>query len=479
MLREVSCDWYSCKALSSPLAAATAFFENLCQAEVAFVGGMELLKIASCPPWLAFRGDLIVKRDVYGKLHDIIHPGPKGITRFAIVGNPGIGKSYFALYELFEAVRAGKRVVFFYQPTNTSYVFVPKEGTCWCVTGVAAEQCDLFLYDCATKREPILPTASNVLLFCSPDTRNYKQFLKEEAAVILYMPVWTLDEMSAFAAYGSTRQEALSTFRFADYEARLAKFGCIPRYVFGHMDYEKSLEDACSNCTALKLFKWGKNLHMSEHTSHMVLHLIPDETLRNIQDVAFASPYVQSKVVNALEKSSYSDTLQFLEGAKPYMELATLRGFIFEVFAHKELRKGGTFTVKRLGKTAKSDLVLPKCDNAEFHTPSEISWAQQGVYWTPDYRTFCSADAINPPNNIFQMTVASSHHIQASGIEKISAAAPPTTKTFKLYFVVPSDVFDKFTSLQPIYKDRKVVQRINIPQQLEQYVLCIDTQQNV
>ena len=129
------------------------------------------------PPWLSFYGDVIVIRDVYVQLHDIIHYRPRDIIRFAIVGNPGIGKSFFALYELFEAVKAGKRVVFYHQPTNTSYVFGLLEGDCWCDFGIARETCDLFLYDCATKLDPILPTAKNVIMFCSPDEKNYKQFL--------------------------------------------------------------------------------------------------------------------------------------------------------------------------------------------------------------------------------------------------------------------------------------------------------------
>ena len=455
------------------------FFENLRQAQVVPIGGMKVLKIASCPPWLSFRGNLIVIRDVYVQLHDIIHnrPRPWGIIRFAIVGNPGIGKSYFALYELFEAVKAGKRVVFYNQPTNTSYVFASPEGKCSSVTGVSTEDCDLYLYDCATKVQPILPIAENVVMFCSPEFKNYQQFLKE-GATELYMPVWTPDEMSAFAEYGSTIQESLRDFRFAGYKERLAKFGCIPRYVFGRKDYEKRLEDACRNCTAVNLFQWGKELCMSKHTSHLVLHLIPDETFKNIKAIEFASPYIQKKALIAIDKSSYHDTLQFLEGAKSYKELATLSGNIFEVFAHKELRKGGTFTVKHLGTNSKSTLVLPQCDNKEFHAPSEIDWAKHDVYWTPDYPTFSSPDAIYPPNYLFQMTVSSSHKIQASGIETISAAAPQTTRTFKLYFVVPSDMFDKFTSLQPIYKDKKVIQRLNIPQRFEQYVLRIDTKQN-
>lgn len=442
------------------------------------VDGMKLLKISSCPPWLIIRGDLIVIREVYERLHRIIHCSP--ITRLAIVGNPGIGKSYFALYELFIAVKERKRVVFYYQPTNTSYVFAPTEGNCWCEIGVACgNNCDLYLYDCATKSNPVLPAASNIIMFCSPDIMNYQQFIKEHGD-ILYMPVWTPAEMSAFGDYGRTNLGSVSprTSKFDGYEERQEKFGCIPRYVFGLRDYEKSLEDACSQCTAQKLFKWGKELHISENTSHMVLHLIPDDTFKEIEYVNFASPYVQRKVLNAMEKCSYSDTLKFLERAKQHKELATLRGHMFEAFAHKELRKGGTFTVKNLETNVESNMVLQKCDNKEFHDPSKIVWAKGGVYWTPEYPAFCSADAIYTPNYLFQMTVSSSHQIQASGIEKIFDAIPHTTETLKLYFVVPSDVFGKFAGLQPIYKNKRVVKQLTtIKQRFEQYVLCIDTEQ--
>ena len=282
-----------------------------------------------------------------------------------------MGKSYFALYELFIAVKARKRVVFYYQPTNTEYVFTPTEGSCWCGIEVATCNCDLYLYDCATNSPPVLPAALNIIMFCSPDIINYREFIENDGDV-LHMPVWTPAEMSAFARYGRTILCSVSprTLRFDGYEK-------------------------------------GRKTHMSaKGTSHMVLHPIHDKTFKEVEYVDFASPYVWRTVLNVIKKCSYSDTLRFVEGAKQYKELATLRGHIFEDLAHKELRKGGKFTVKNLKTNAESSMTLQKCDNSkEFHDLSDIDWATNDVYWTPGYPTFCSVDAIYTPDRLFQMTV--------------------------------------------------------------------------
>ena len=61
---------------------------------------------------------------------------------------------------------------------------------------------------------------------------------------------------------------------------------------------------------------------------------------------------------------------------------ATRRTSNIAWLAHKQLRKGGVFTVKQLRTNSKSELVLQKCnDNEEFHAPTEIDWAKHGVYW--------------------------------------------------------------------------------------------------
>ena len=101
---------------------------------------------------------------------------------------------------------------------------------------------------------------------------------------------------------------------------------------------------------------------------------------------------------------------------------------MLQIEPHKALRKGGKFTVKNLKTNAESSMTLQKCDNNnELHDLSDIDWATNDVYWTPDYPTFCSVDAIYTPDRLFQMTVSSSHQIQASGIKKISIAVPQTT----------------------------------------------------
>ena len=86
-------------------------------------------------------------------------------------------------------------------------------------------------------------------------------------------------------------------------------------------------------------------------------------------------------------------------------------------------------------------------------------------YMVPSSMNYASVNAIIPGcSQAFQMTVSTSHPVNADGI--ISVMDSCRLPRLKLFFVVPSDIFPKFFK-QP-YKG-------NIGnRQIEQYSLCVD-----
>ena len=95
--------------------AATTFMETLLEAEVQ----KSILKFVECPPWCTQYKSIYIRQS-YLDMHDLIWGGR---TSAVIVGTPGIGKSVFAVYELYQALKDGKAVVFQHIPTGMTYVF--------------------------------------------------------------------------------------------------------------------------------------------------------------------------------------------------------------------------------------------------------------------------------------------------------------------------------------------------------------------
>ena len=124
-----------------------------------------------------------------------------------MTGTPGIGKSYFALYELYWAIRECKNVV--YQQDSTIWCFQPEEGRAFVVfEGNVAQQNEeqellrnppsVFLYDCCTK-QPVQDRGSRAarLIVISPlNKQTYKDSLYLSGTQTYYMPVWSHDELA-------------------------------------------------------------------------------------------------------------------------------------------------------------------------------------------------------------------------------------------------------------------------------------------
>ena len=82
-----------------------------------------ILTFSVSPPWLMKEESYsIYERESYKDLYNIVFEDPAmQKTHVIIVGNPGIGKSYFALYALSKALQAGNNVIFQCVPHNIVY----------------------------------------------------------------------------------------------------------------------------------------------------------------------------------------------------------------------------------------------------------------------------------------------------------------------------------------------------------------------
>ena len=84
-----------------------------------------VLNVQTCPPWLN-SPVVIYVRATYEEIHAELKRDSK--QQCVVLGNPGIGKSCFALYMLYKALQDKMCVVFQHQRTNTIHYFDPLES---------------------------------------------------------------------------------------------------------------------------------------------------------------------------------------------------------------------------------------------------------------------------------------------------------------------------------------------------------------
>lgn len=391
----------------------------------------------------------ILERDAYKDLHDIIHRSH--LSSFIIIGNPGIGKSCFSLYELFHIQRLGYSGYMVYESVPLDVFMVVKDKNI-CDIGTLAgryaaevvEEDSYYIFDAGTKGgvEPRRSRCKKTIVCTSPDNRNYAQFLKEQTDIgIYYMPIWSLEELLL-----------LPNPSGIDVADRFWHFGGIPRYVFNTVKGSiEKVESALVDCNIGKIacYFGGKDVGKN---SHRVLHLIVNTRTYLISDVSvgLASPFVTALYYKKLEEIALTKPLQMLIDFAGKTFLSAARGQLFEIWAHRTLVKGGRFAVRQLEAlapgTSPEDIVqLPKMATEEFANLKELEAKhsfKEAIYLQPKQCNFASVDSITQ-DKLFQMTVRTEHPMKMKGLsDALSAIAKDPKQLFKIYFVVPDDIFN-------------------------------------
>lgn len=296
---------------------------------------------------------------------------------------------------------------------------------------------------------------AKTVLFCSPDKRNYKDFLKIVGTTIRYLPVWTWDEIDSCRdlLYGAdplrSRDAVLEAFD---------RWGGIPRFVLEKLNdpaAQLTLDAAVAVTDLQKLQAAVGSIDAAGDLSHKLLHIIVEKPYIRYH-VSLGTMYIADKVVQKLANEQKDAFELFLRtSTSPLM--AKVRGILFEEYAHRRLSPGGVFKIKQLVESAgageERELELLASVVCSIREVKDIAPFQQGDYLKPSISNFPLVDSILYPDKWFQMTVSQKHPVSHVLAKKILDQIPGDVHV-SLYFVVPPDVYDDF-QWQPIVESNK------------------------
>jgi hypothetical protein len=403
------------------------------------------------------------------------------IHQCIVTGSPGIGKSFFYLYvaqRLLEDEELNvKRVLMtnlsihpegllVWQRQENGEIF--KSDINFLLDTIKECQMDKntwLLMDGPNKNDgywklPTLKLGFNVW-FLSPNMGLINS-LEKSWTKRLYMPLWSRDEIIlANRIYQVPPDELMTRYNF---------FGGVARWVFDTEQEARrnSVQEAAYSSSFFKdIDNIGANNIFLDTQSH---HLFVIEALSMESfEVQFASSEIEDITIAAAEKKTSRNLVEFIHAATGIKVLSNIRGRLFERYAHRILTlPGQKFKCKVFGNKEESEFELGNVQVCQYRIikdddgKSLIQFDSEGdaemMYSIPISRTQGAFDSFLR-NMFFQITVNTGHDIKIGFIEKClelrgkmdqnSKPEVPIYDCIELWFVVPDDLFDNFSTKRP------------------------------
>ncbi len=413
---------------------------------------IEKVEYPQLPMSQALEGELYYVRESYPVYYEyivtLLYSAKKNIITLS--GTPGIGKSVFYLY-FFQR----------YRKENPNATIVT---ACFTETRVLVE-CRVFKAgEIESEKHPTIPEIPGALYlydgppdyppprmkmvcFTSPNAGWFKAAQKQNYAIRLFFPVWTLQELK--------EANALLELGIDDdvIEQRYSLFGgsartCLRTYAAGYRDDCFTLDTTISNVTSYSIISnILKKKAAPQIIGNIIFRYIPVPgnltTLPILFDLDFCSPLVAAKVDSEIQDKSYERRCEMMNSINGISESATFFGWLFEKY------------VVRMLKTPKSrqlTLLQPRPPAATLATApvSEITldFLENGFEGAPktNYESIDGwyRDPTSDKLFLFQITKSANHPVKANGIiphlKRPDMAAYASLDKVVLVFVVPDQM---------------------------------------
>uniref|UniRef100_A0AAV1TTW0 Crinkler effector protein N-terminal domain-containing protein n=1 Tax=Peronospora matthiolae TaxID=2874970 RepID=A0AAV1TTW0_9STRA len=394
------------------------------------------------------------------------------IHNLVILGNPGIGKTFFGYFILLHLARRNETVVF--EPARGEDRFLFCGGTA--VAGSNTDYKDVLnqseTFYVVDAIAPINYAAKTILL-TSPRPKVWKAFHKDHCKRF-YMPVWTEQEIL------QCRELMYSDRPLECVMECYRRWGGVARYVLCFamdQDQQDLLVEAIDEVNLEAIVNSNGKMSANDMMiSHRILHFRVKDDFTN----------------------EGGRLLAFLSSCSNIGSFAVVYGLLFESYVHSILPRGGRFRVRRLteGSEKKAaggekgdskitrvttdedieEVVLQEREVTVFEGNARVTADDPPTYLLPASGNFESVDAMGTPNELFQMTCAKVHPCKRQGLRRVLDMLGDPAEP-RLYFVVPADVFGDF-EFQNYQKSRRKKAKDTLDtddnlKELKQYVMEI------
>jgi hypothetical protein len=412
-----------------------------------------------------------------------------------LVGTPGTSKTFFLNYVAFKLLSA---------PRDFN-VIICHDG--WVVSidphdnitiGLSLHDFDellqssttVVLYDCSkTNSNPPHTANAKVLAASSFNPDQYKDFTKMFCTT-LCMPLWSLDELELCrqACFNIVQHQnqisqtpaaediggPLYHVSAAELETKYNMWGGVIRWTIGSLcdateeEFFKALAGVNLDAVIRAVGSWNQMDFKDLSLTHRVVHA---DTVDMVKfQCKFCSQAACEAVLQQLAVDTESKCRQFLAGTCGQSIYASLRGQIFEAYAHRVLARKNKIHVRFLDEDKETeDIEIGQRSLKVFEKLQDIG---NSDYAVPKIRNFAAVDSLAAPYLAFSMTVSTDHPTVAAGLLNI---LPQIQKNKTLVFVVPREIEEKFEKQQYLTRGKKIMQKL--PQEIRnirQAVMAIE-----
>ena len=408
-----------------------------------------------------------------------------------IIGNPGIGKSYFTLYVAYRLLADYPTASILYGSGFDGYYIYKCGRDVRRMTPPTdpLPYVDYYVFDCGQSKSAVLldvltaGSSKKSIVCSSPDKRKYKDYYKGcivagtrgPVSVRICMPTWTWDEV-AFCS-----QHLYNIIPMPIVKKRFNVWGGIARQIFRFYIQDDDEEMLLGKIRATDiqgvLSVVNADIPVTSISSD-ILHAHPKEGNYASVVTKFASQFAAQRVYEKLERTSHASVISTMSAAANHPCLRGVYGLMFESYCHSQL-PSERFQMKSLASAGGSETLELHRECRFFGKLQEIislsETKRNEYYFIPKVSNFPAVDAIAPPGMVFQMTVSHDYSVKRKYLLKIKKALQ--CSSLKLCFVVPEDIYAQFPQQKYLNEDNKVCEYKM--DWVTQWAVCVPIKTNV
>ncbi|CAB5187431.1 unnamed protein product [Rhizophagus irregularis] len=351
-------------------------------------------------------------RNCYKDLLDIV--SKPEIRNLRISGNPGVGKTFFGYYLLYDLLTKDKTIVYELHTMKGSVILFKEGKGFYLSEAIDHKIIRNYLYKKDTwyivdGKKPYNASVAKTILISSPMKSHYHDFDKSEgdSVTILIMPVWTWKEINY------CRQNLFENLDEKLVSELYVKWGGIPRYILKealNSSIQRKLTQAVDTCDE-KIFQYIGGSNIREDVSHILVHIwknVPEDN----NDLKDEENTVDEDEINYIAEEYYTETIikyasdyvgeiiyerlkdSIIRRLQAEVEACIAReksinnayfGCYFEQIVHRIFRKGGPFRVRSLEPDSNDNLLTETLNKQdEILKFSNVESIENDKYYQPE-----------------------------------------------------------------------------------------------